>query len=199
HRDLQIVEALAEQRHADQSAAVLGHEVHRLGRDLLGRHHQVAFVLAVLVVDHEQDAPLTDLLDALLDGRKPGHVVPLSASERTTYFPTPSASMFVPWPGRSRPSVVTASVCGISMTSKLRSPSAANVRLTPSRATDPWGIRSGSRSRLGSVTRTRALDSTRVTVSTGPTPSTCPTTRWPPTAPPQRRGRSRVTGTPAAT
>src|SRR5262249_39097149 len=117
-------------------------------RDLVGRHHEIAFVLAVLVVHDEQDAPLADLLDALLDGREPGHVVPLSASERTRYLPITSASMFVACPSASRPSVVTASVCGINMTSKLRSPSAATVRLTPSTATDPWGIRSGSSSRL---------------------------------------------------
>src|SRR4029450_7407517 len=91
-------------------------------------------------------ASLPDLLDPLLDGRKRGHVIPLRASDRTRYLPITSTSMFVAWPGASRPSVVTASVCGISMTSKLRPPSAATVRLTPSTATDPWGISSGSRS-----------------------------------------------------
>ena len=46
---------------------------------------------------------------------------------------------------RAAPSVVTASVCGISITSKRRDPSAATVRLTPSTATEPCGIRSGSK------------------------------------------------------
>src|SRR5437016_4393102 len=196
HRDLELVQTLTEQRDADQAPTVLGHEVHGFRGHPVGRHHEVAFVLAIFVVHDEEDAPLTDLLDALLDGRKPGHVVPLSASERTRYLPITSASMFVACPGLSRPSVVTASVCGISMTSKVRSPSAATVRLTPSTATEPWGISRGSRSRLGSVTRTRAVDSTRVTASTVPTPSTCPRTRWPPRAPPKRRGRSRFTGAP---
>src|SRR5262245_18032237 len=177
---------------------MLGHEVHGLGRHLLGRHHEVAFVLSVFVVHDEQETPLPDLLDPLLDGRKRGHVVvPLRASERTRYLPITSTSMFVALPGSSRPSVVTASVCGINITSKLRSPSAATVRLTPSTATDPWGISSGSSSRLGSVIRTRAVDSTRVTASTVPTPSTWPRTRWPPSAPPNRRGRSRFTQSPA--
>src|SRR2546428_9046 len=138
-----------------------------------------------------------DLLDGRLDGRKPRHVAPLSASDRTRYFPIRSASTFVACPGLSRPSVVAASVYGISMTSKLMSPSAATVRLTPSTATDPWPISSGSSSRLGSAMRTRVVDSTRVTSSTVPTPSTCPSTRWPPSAPPKRSGRSRLTGSPA--
>src|SRR5437899_1663149 len=196
HRDLELVQTLTEQRDADQAPTVLGHEVHGFRGHPVGRHHEVAFVLAIFVVHDEEDAPLTDLLDALLDGRKPGHVVPLSASERTRYLPITSASMFVACPGLSRPSVVTASVCGISMTSKVRSPSAATVRLTPSTATERWGISRGSSSRLGSVTRTRAVASTRVTSSTVPTPSTCPRTRWPPRAPPNRSGRSRLTGSP---
>jgi hypothetical protein len=30
-----------------------GHEVDRLGRDLVGGQHQIALVLAILVVDHD--------------------------------------------------------------------------------------------------------------------------------------------------
>src|SRR2546428_780165 len=198
HRDLELVEALSQEGHANQATAVLRHEVHRFRGHAVGRHHEVTLVLAVLVVHDEEDAPLPDLLDALLDGRKRGHVVPLSASERTRYLPITSASMFVARPGTSRPSVVTASVCGISITSKVRSPSAATVRLTPSMATDPWGIRSGSSSRLGSGIRTRPVDSTPVTASPVPPPSTRPRTRCPPRAPPKRRGRSRFTGSPGA-
>ena len=55
-----------------------------------------------------------------------------------------SVSMFTACPGRGRPSVVTASVCGITMTSNARSSSAATVRLTPSTATEPCGISSGA-------------------------------------------------------
>src|SRR3989338_8585904 len=145
HRDLQLVEALGGQRHADQAAAVPGHEVDGLGRDPVGRHHEVALVLAVLVIDHQQDPAGADLLDGLLDGRKRRHVIPLRASDRTRYLPITSASMFTACPTRRAPSVVTASVCGISITSKLPAPSAATVRLTPSTATEPCGIRSGSR------------------------------------------------------
>src|SRR2546426_331172 len=196
HRDLELVQPLAGHRHADEAAAVLGHEVDRLRRDLVGGHHEIALVLAVLVVNDHEDAPLADLLDRLLDGRKPRHVAPLSASDRTRYLPITSASTFVACPGLSRPRVVAPSVYGISITSKLMSPSPATVRLTPSTATDPWGISSGSSSRRGSPIRTRVVDSTRVTSSTVPTPSTCPRTRWPPRAPPNRSGRSRLTGSP---
>src|SRR2546425_6991507 len=183
HRDLELVQTLTEQRDADQAPTVLGHEVHGFRCHPVGRHHEVAFVLTIFVVHDEEDAPLTDLLDALLDGRKPGHVVPLSASERTRYFPITSASMFVACPGLSRPSVVTASVCGISMTSKVRSPSAATVRLTPSMATDPWGIRSGSSSPLRSLHPTPALDSTPGSASAAPSTATRPTATTPPRAP----------------
>src|SRR3989441_2484558 len=196
HRDLELVQPLAGHRHADEAAAVLGHEVDRLRRDLVGGHHEIALVLAVLVVNDHEDAPLADLLDRLLDGRKPRHVAPLSASDRTRYLPITSASTFVACPDLSRPRVVAPSVYGISITSKLMSPSPATVRLTPSTATDPWGISSGSSSRRGSPIRTRVVDSTRVTSSTVPTPSTCPRTRWPPRAPPNRSGRSRLTGSP---
>src|SRR5437762_4766148 len=39
--------------HADEAAAVLGHEVDGVGSDFLGGHGEVAFVLAVLVVDRK--------------------------------------------------------------------------------------------------------------------------------------------------
>ena len=38
---------------ADQAAGLLAHEVDRLGRDRLRRHHEVALVLALLVVEHD--------------------------------------------------------------------------------------------------------------------------------------------------
>src|SRR5205814_10031559 len=111
----------------------------------------------VVVVDDDQDPSLPDLLDRLVDGRELGHRAPFSAIDRTRYFPITSASMFTVRPGARSPSVVTASVCGISITSKLRSPSAATVRLTPSMATDPCGIINGSRLRSTNPIRTRVV------------------------------------------
>src|SRR5207249_10914565 len=138
---------LAGHGYTDEAAAVLGHEVDGLRRDLVGGHDEIALVLAILVVDDHEDASRADLLGGRLDARKPRHVAPLSASDRTRYLPIRSASTFVACPGLSRPSVVAASV---------------------------YGISSGSSSRLGSAIRTRVVDSTRVTSSTVPTPSTCP-------------------------
>src|SRR5207237_172573 len=52
-------------RHAHQAAAVLGEEVDLVGRDELGAEHQVALVLAILVVDQDDDAAGADLRDDL--------------------------------------------------------------------------------------------------------------------------------------
>src|ERR1039457_134485 len=42
-----------------------GHEIDDLGRHLFGGNGEVAFVLAVLVVHHDQDAPGADFFDGL--------------------------------------------------------------------------------------------------------------------------------------
>ncbi len=69
-RDAERSESLTRQRHADEAAAVARHEVDGLGRDLLGGHDEVAFVLAVLVVDHDEHAACANLGDGLLDRRR---------------------------------------------------------------------------------------------------------------------------------
>ncbi len=66
-RNLQFVEPRSEQRHADQAAGLFAHEVDRLGRDLLGRHHEVAFVFAVLVVEDDDHLAGADVVDCILD------------------------------------------------------------------------------------------------------------------------------------
>ena len=52
-RDLERVEPLGRHRQADQAAAVRHHEVDDVRRDLLGGNREVAFVLAILVVDDD--------------------------------------------------------------------------------------------------------------------------------------------------
>ena len=59
--------ALLGERQADQAAPVRGHEVDRLGRHLLGRHAEVALVLAVLVVDEDDHLAGADVLEGRLD------------------------------------------------------------------------------------------------------------------------------------
>ena len=51
------------QRQADQAAAVLGHEVDDFGRDFFGGDGEVAFVLAIFVVDDHEHAAGANLLD----------------------------------------------------------------------------------------------------------------------------------------
>ncbi len=58
----------------------------------------------------------------------------------STYLPTRSASRLTRAPGSSRPSVVTARVCGMSATAKVSSSQAVTVRLTPETHTDPFSI-----------------------------------------------------------
>ena len=66
----ELVGALLGEAEADQAARVRRHEVDRLGGRELGRDHEVALVLAVGVVDDDDEAALADVLDRLLDRRK---------------------------------------------------------------------------------------------------------------------------------
>jgi hypothetical protein len=56
-RQAELTAARFGQRQADQAAAVGGHEVDGLGRDVLGGHHEVALVLAVFFIDQDDHAP----------------------------------------------------------------------------------------------------------------------------------------------
>ena len=64
----ELVGALVGDGHADQTPPVSGHEVDRLGSDLFGRHYQIAFVLAVGVVCHNDHAALGDVAHHIIDG-----------------------------------------------------------------------------------------------------------------------------------
>ena len=66
----ELLTPLRREAEADQAAGVRRHEVDRLGRDELRRDREVALVLAVLVVDHDDEPARADLLDGLLDGRE---------------------------------------------------------------------------------------------------------------------------------
>jgi len=67
-REVEVVAAVLGKRHADEAAAVLGHEVDGVGSDFLGGHGEVAFVLAVLVVNEDDHAALTDFFDSFFHG-----------------------------------------------------------------------------------------------------------------------------------
>ena len=65
--DAQVLEALLGHGEADQAASVLGHEVDGFGRDLFGGEGEVAFILAVFVVDDHDHAASADFLDGIGD------------------------------------------------------------------------------------------------------------------------------------
>ena len=56
-----------------------GHEVDELGRDELGGAHQVALVLAILIVRDDDDLAVAQVLDRLLDGIPMSCLVRLAA------------------------------------------------------------------------------------------------------------------------
>ena len=65
--EAQRLDPRALERQADKSAAVGRHEVDRIGRGHLRRDHQIALVLAVLIVDQHEHAPVARFLDDFLD------------------------------------------------------------------------------------------------------------------------------------
>ena len=69
-RDLERVEPLRRQRQTHLAAAVGHHEVDDVWRDPLGRNGQIAFVLAVLIVDDDHHLAVADGGDRLVDGGK---------------------------------------------------------------------------------------------------------------------------------
>ncbi|MNZ56689.1 hypothetical protein D3C78_746410 [compost metagenome] len=71
-RQLERIEALAGQRDADQAAAVADQEGHLRGRDGVGGDDQIAFVLAVGVVDHDDEFAAGDGGKGGLDGVESG-------------------------------------------------------------------------------------------------------------------------------
>ena len=62
-RQAKGVAAFAGKCEADQTAAEGGHEVDRFRGYFFGGDSQVAFVLAILVVDHDEHAPGASFLD----------------------------------------------------------------------------------------------------------------------------------------
>jgi hypothetical protein len=67
HRQLELVDERVVHGQADEAAGVGRHEVDRLGRHLLGGEHEVALVLAILVVDEDDHAAGADVGEGALD------------------------------------------------------------------------------------------------------------------------------------
>src|SRR5690606_18381131 len=181
------------QRHADVAGGVADHEGQQLGRGLLGREDQVAFVLPVLVVDDDDGLAVGDVGDRLLDGREAfrpryprglpvdlstpcaGHCTsPVRPISLSTYFASTSTSMFTGSPGTRPPRMVISKVVGISATlNSACSPSPgsvtdATVSDTPSTAMEPFSTTYRA-SRAGKVNRVTPTSSRSTNV---PVPST---------------------------
>ena len=66
-RQIEFVEPLAWQRQANQAGSFLGEERDLLGSCKFGGHDQVAFVLAILVVNHNHDLALGEFGECVVD------------------------------------------------------------------------------------------------------------------------------------
>src|SRR5262249_15782231 len=145
----------------------------RFGRDLLRGYRQVAFVLAVWIVDDDDHGPGPERFNGFLDRCKwPAslarslrnlqlvlHIVLIqaicqcgtsdvehcaSSAARTTYLPTRSHSRLTRSPAPRVRRFVWSSVNGTICTSNRSRPSAATVRLMPSTAIDPFNTMNGA-------------------------------------------------------
>ena len=82
HRvEVELAGPLAGERGADDARGVAQEERDGLGRGELGRHDEVALVLAVLVVDDDDDLAAPDGGDGVLDLRRGGMVLPILPGE----------------------------------------------------------------------------------------------------------------------
>jgi hypothetical protein len=68
HRQAQGLDAPLGQGQADEAAPLAGHEIDGLGRRQIRGHGQVALVLTILVVDHDDQLAGADVGDGLGDG-----------------------------------------------------------------------------------------------------------------------------------
>ena len=67
---MELVASLFGQRQANQTAGVTGHEVNDFRADLLSRANQIAFILAVLVIDDDDQAPFANVSGGVGNGSK---------------------------------------------------------------------------------------------------------------------------------
>ena len=147
------IDALLGQRQADQPAAVLRHEVDRVGRRHLRGDDQIAFILAVLVIDQDEHAAVARLVDDLL-GRGEEAVLAGGASSgfatkrlHALEIAREHVDLEIDRLARvaSSPNVVTAAVCGM-MLSANSTPvvgvaTSLTVSETPSTVIEPLGAR----------------------------------------------------------
>ena len=59
--------AVLGQRGTQNAAPVVQHEIDLFGSDFLGRHDEIALIFAILVIDHDYDLSVSDILDRFVD------------------------------------------------------------------------------------------------------------------------------------
>ena len=87
-RQIEFVEPLAWQRKADQSGGFLSEECDLLGSRKFGSHDQVAFVLTILIVDHNHDRALGEFSECVVDGieHNVSHLTIVAGGDLNTYL-----------------------------------------------------------------------------------------------------------------
>src|SRR5262249_23933488 len=124
-------------READEAARMGRHEVDEIGCDELGGEHEVALVLAILVVDQDHHAAGADLVQRALDSFDGGaHRIPPRSF--STCLASRSVSRFTASPMASLPSVVSSRVCGMIATEKVSASTAFTVSETPASPIEPF-------------------------------------------------------------
>jgi hypothetical protein len=63
HRNMQIIQPLSRQSKTDEASPIFRHEVDLPRRDFVSCDRQIAFVFSILVINHNDDPPLSDIFD----------------------------------------------------------------------------------------------------------------------------------------
>jgi hypothetical protein len=69
-REMEFFDSLGSQGETDQPTGMFGHEVDGLGRHVLGGNDEIAFVLAIFVIDEDDEFPLLDVPNCVFNAVK---------------------------------------------------------------------------------------------------------------------------------
>jgi hypothetical protein len=75
-RQAELVAALTGERQTDEAPAVEGHEVDHFRRGKLGGADEIPLVLTILIIGHDDDFAVPQVVDGLLDGPECRHTTP---------------------------------------------------------------------------------------------------------------------------
>ena len=67
---MEFFHTLGRQGETDQPTGMFGHEIDGLGRDVLGRHDEIAFIFAIFVIDEDDEFPFLDVPNGVFDAVK---------------------------------------------------------------------------------------------------------------------------------